>query len=89
MTSVVSLRAFANSVSVPLVVLFAGESSCLSLLIDALQRKHGVTDLFDASARDETATWIAATTPRRLSAATPGNGKLGSGHLGSGMNAGG
>lgn len=93
---------------------FAGESSCLSTLIDAFHRKQGVTYLCDASASHaldemaadevhravskisglyadvcETATWIAATTPRRLSAAMPGNGKLGSGHLGSGMNAGG
>jgi nicotinamidase-related amidase len=93
---------------------FAGESSCLSTLIDAFHRKHGVTYLCDASASHaldemaaddvhravtkisglyadvcETAAWIAATTPRRLSAATPGNGKLGSAHLGNGTSAGG
>jgi len=59
----VSLRAFANSSNVPIVVfvdmqqgyvapprLLAGESSCLSTLIDAFHRNHKVTYLCDASA---------------------------------------
>jgi hypothetical protein len=62
-TSVVSLRAFANSSNVPIVVfvdmeqeyvaaprLLAGEPSCLSTLIDAFHRNHKVTYLCDASA---------------------------------------
>ena len=63
MTSVVSLRTFANSSNVPIVVfvdmqqeyvaaprLLAGESSCLSTPIDAFHRNLKVTYLCDASA---------------------------------------
>jgi hypothetical protein len=61
-TSVVSLRAFANSSNVPIVVFvdmqqeyvaasrsLAGGSSCLSTLIDAFYGNHKVTYLCDAS----------------------------------------